>query len=53
MPGKGKFTKKEDRQIEHVKDSEKKRGLSDEEAERRAYGHVQNQKKGKASKKGK
>jgi hypothetical protein len=48
MSGKKKrFTEKEDRQIKHIIRSEKKRGLSEDEAEQRAYGRVQKQKKGK------
>jgi hypothetical protein len=39
------FTEKEDRQIKHIIQSEEKRGLSEEEAERRAYGRVVNMKK--------
>ena len=42
------FTKKEDRMAEHVKESEKKRGKSEEEAERIGYAtankHKQEQK---------
>jgi len=34
------FTKKEDRMAEHVKESEKKRGKSEEEAERIGYATV-------------
>ena len=41
---KSRYTKKEDRQAEHIKDSEKERGKSDEEAERIAYATVNKQK---------
>jgi hypothetical protein len=53
MPDKdgGRFTKKEDRQAEHIKDSEKKRGKSEEEAERIGYATVNKQKQEKKSKK--
>jgi hypothetical protein len=53
MPGKdgGRFTNKEDRQAEHIKDSEKKSGKSEEEAERIGYATVNKQKKEKKSKK--
>jgi hypothetical protein len=52
MPGKkknddGRFTEKEDRQVEHIKDSEKARGKSEEDAERIAYATVNKQKKQK------
>jgi hypothetical protein len=49
--GGNRFTKKEDRQAEHIKDSEKKSGKSDEEAERIGYATVNKQKSEK--KKGK
>lgn len=49
MPGKGRFNPKQDRQIEHIKDSELARGLSVEEASHRAYGAVVNQQKRKKS----
>ncbi len=38
------FTRKEDRQAEHIKESEKERGRSDEDAERIAYATVNKQK---------
>jgi hypothetical protein len=38
------FTDKEDRQAEHIKESEKKRGKSDEQAERIGYATVNKQK---------
>ncbi len=47
MPNKnggGRFTKKEDRQVEHIKESEKEQGRSDEDAERIAYATVNKQK---------
>jgi hypothetical protein len=44
MPGKRRFTKKEDRQAEHIKESEKKEGRSDEDAERIGYATVNKQK---------
>lgn len=42
MPGKknSRFTKKEDRQPEHIKESEKKQGRSEEDAERIGYATV-------------
>jgi hypothetical protein len=42
MPGKGRFTEKQDRQAEHIKESEKKRGHSEEDAERIAYAAIKN-----------
>ena len=48
MPGRGgRFTEKEDRQAEHIKESEKKRGHSSEDAERIAYATVNKQKQEK------
>jgi len=46
MPDKGgnRYTKKEDRQAEHIKESEQKRGKSEEDAERIAYATVNKQK---------
>lgn len=47
MPDKGnggRFSQKEDRQAEHIKDSEKKRGHSSEDAERIAYATVNKEK---------
>lgn len=45
MPGKkSRYTKKEDRQAEHIKDSEKKQGRSEEDAERIEYATVNKQK---------
>ncbi len=47
MPDKGdggRFTQKEDRQAEHIKDSEKKQGRSDRDAERIAYATVNKEK---------
>ncbi|MBA3874691.1 MAG: hypothetical protein H0X30_36650 [Anaerolineae bacterium] len=44
MPGKKRrYTKKEDRQAEHIKESEKDRGRSEEDAERIAYSTVNKQ----------
>jgi hypothetical protein len=41
MPDKNdRFSKKEDRMAEHVKQSEKKRGMSEEDAERIGYATV-------------
>jgi hypothetical protein len=41
MPGKGhRFTAKEHRQVEHIKESEVKQGMSPEEAERVGYATV-------------
>jgi hypothetical protein len=45
------FTKKEERQIQHIKESEKGQGRSEEDAERIAYATVNKQKKEKKSKK--
>jgi hypothetical protein len=45
MPGRGgRFTEKEDRQAEHIKESEKQQGRSKEDAERIAYATVNKQK---------
>jgi len=44
MPGKSRNTKKEDRQAEHIKESEKKQGRSEEDAERIGYATVNKQK---------
>jgi len=41
------FTKKEDRMAEHIKDSEKKRGRSEEEAQRIGYATVNKHKQEK------
>jgi hypothetical protein len=38
------FTKKEDRQAEHIKESEKKQGRSEKDAERIGYATVNKQK---------
>ena len=38
------FTLKEDRQAEHIKESEEKRGHSEEDAERIAYSTINKQK---------
>ncbi len=45
MPGKGKFTAKQDRQASHIKQSEQKSGKGAKEAERIAYATVNKQKK--------
>jgi hypothetical protein len=49
MPDKqnDRFSDKEDRQAEHIKESEKERGKSDEEAERIGYATVNKQKRKK------
>ncbi len=45
MPGSGsRFTKKEDRQAEHIEESEEKQGRSKKDAERIAYATVNKQK---------
>ena len=49
MPGKGRFTDKEDRQADHIKDSEEKQGRSEKDAERIAYATVNKQKSEKKS----
>ena len=46
----GRFTNKEDRQAEHIKESEKERGKSSEDAERIAYATVNKQKSEKKKK---
>ena len=46
----GRFTKKEDREAEHIAESEKARGHSKEDAERIGYATV-NKNKSKAKKK--
>lgn len=46
MPGKGRFSKKQDRQASHIADSEKARGMSAGEAKRVGYATV-NASKGK------
>ena len=50
MPG-GRYTQKEDRQADHIKDSEKKSGRSEKDAERIAYATVNKQKSEKKSNK--
>jgi hypothetical protein len=47
MPNKdgGRFTNKEDRQAEHIKESEQKQGKSEKDAERIGYATVNKQKK--------
>jgi hypothetical protein len=49
MPDKQKrrFTNKEERQAEHIKESEKKEGRSEEDAERIGYATVNKQKRDK------
>lgn len=45
MPGKNsRFTEKEDRRAEHIKESEEKRGHSAEDAERIGYATVNKEK---------
>lgn len=46
----GRFTDKEDRQAEHIKESEEKRGRSKEDAERIGYATVNKQKSEKKKK---
>ena len=53
MPGKRRFTEKEDRQAEHIKESEEKRGKSEEDAERIGYATVNKQKNEKKDSKDK
>jgi hypothetical protein len=54
MPGRGgRFTEKEDRQAEHIKESEKQEGRSEKDAERIAYATVNKQKSEKKKKDGK
>lgn len=48
MPGKGKFTEKQDRQAEHIKQSEIKSGKSEKQAERIGYATVQKNKGSKS-----
>ncbi len=45
------FSNKEDRQAEHIKESEEERGHSSEDAERIAYATVNKQKREKKEKK--
>ncbi len=40
MPGKGRFTKKQDRQASHIIKSEEKKGMSPKKAKAIAYGHL-------------
>jgi len=40
MPRKHRFTAKEHRQVEHIKESEERRGMSSDEAERVGYATV-------------
>jgi hypothetical protein len=47
---KSRFTKKEDRQAQHIKESEQERGKSEEEAERIGYATVNKQKSQKKDK---
>jgi hypothetical protein len=53
MPDKknSRFTKKEERQAEHIKESEEKRGRSEEDAERIGYATVNKHKHEKSSNK--
>jgi hypothetical protein len=50
MPGPGRFSEKEDEQIQAIKEALMRGGLSEKEAEHRAYGRVVNQQKHKKSK---
>jgi hypothetical protein len=50
MPGKGKFTAKQDRQAEHVADSERARGMSPSKAKSVGYATVNKQKSTKQTK---
>ena len=43
---KRRFSAKEDRQAQHIMDSEEKRGMDEETARGIAYGHLNNQRKG-------
>ena len=47
MPGKGRFTKKQDRQAGHITASERKRGMSEKEARSIGYATVNKNKKRK------
>jgi len=49
MPN-GRFTEKEDRQAEHIKESEKDEGRSEKDAKRIAYATVNKQKSEKKKK---
>lgn len=49
MPGKGRFTKKQDRMAEHVAKSEQKKGMSPKDAKSIGYATV-NARKGKKKK---
>lgn len=49
MPGKSRFTAKQDRQAKHIADSERKRGVSAKRAKSIGYATV-NKQKGKAKK---
>lgn len=51
MPRGQRYTEKEDRQAEHIKDSEKKRGKSEKDAERIGYATVNKEKHEKKSSK--
>jgi hypothetical protein len=53
MPDKkdGRFTKKEDRQAKHIKESMEEQGKSEKEAERIGYATVNKQKRGQKRKK--
>lgn len=45
MPGRGRFTPKQDRMAKHIIQSEEKRGMSPKKAKAIAYGHVNKLKK--------
>lgn len=50
MPGKSRFTPKEDRQAKHIAESERKEGKSAKEAKSIGYATVNAQKSGKRGK---
>jgi len=51
MPGKSRFTPKQDRMAKHIMQSEEKRGMSPKEAKQVAYATVQAYKNKKKAKK--
>ena len=51
MPGKRHYTEKEKRQIEHIVESEKERGKSEDDAERIGYATVNKERNEKQDKK--
>ncbi|HXA31503.1 MAG TPA: hypothetical protein VNV87_04530 [Acidimicrobiales bacterium] len=50
MPGKGRFSAKQDRQVSHIADSEKARGMSASEAKRVGYATVNKAKSNRKAK---